>query len=73
MNLVKSACVGLLLVFGVAIFSPPVVFVFALAFGFWKRDPVAFVRSPLASVIVLIIFVTGFVWEYRRLAKRISN
>jgi hypothetical protein len=66
MKLIKSAAVGLLLLCGVAIVSPFLAFLFAYSFGFWKWDPIAFVRSPLMWVIVMVIFATGFVWEYRR-------
>jgi hypothetical protein len=66
MSLAKSACVGLLLVFGAAIVGPFVVFLFAYSFGFWKWDSVAFMKTPSAWLIVLAIFVAGFVWEWRR-------
>jgi len=69
----KSVGVGLLSVLGFALVSP-LVFVAITLFlpapregGSWGWDPVAFIKSPLSWVILMLVFVTGFVWEYRHL------
>ncbi len=74
MNVIKSAVVGMLLVFGFALASPLLAMAIAMLLpspkggGSWGWDPVSFVRSPLAWAILAAIFAAGFVWEYRRLA-----
>jgi hypothetical protein len=72
MNLIKCITFGLVFVLGFALLCP---FIFlagaalrpAKAGGAWGWDPVAFAKSPLCWLIVLIVFVAGFAWEFRRL------
>jgi len=32
-------------------------------------DPISFTKQPVAWLIIALIFVAGFVWEFRRAAK----
>ena len=32
-------------------------------------DPISFAKTPLAWLIVAVIFMVGFVWEFRRAAE----
>ena len=32
-------------------------------------DPISFTKRPVAWLIIALIFVAGFVWEFRRAAK----
>lgn len=67
----KSAAVGIIAVFiGMILFVLAMMIYFSLvtkrtgeAIG-W--DPVSFVRSTLGRVIIVVAFVAGFLWEFRR-------
>ena len=32
-------------------------------------DPVSFAKTPVAWLVVVVIFMAGFLWEFRRAAK----
>jgi hypothetical protein len=72
MNFIKCISFGLLFVLGFALLCP---FLFLAAASFlparpgnaWGWDPVAFARSPLTWLILLVVFAVGFIWEFRRL------
>ena len=69
---VKSALVGVLFLFGCVLVS---VFAFPVILSLKGRrevgwDPTQIIRSPLVLVVLAVMFMAGFCWEYHRLVSR---
>jgi hypothetical protein len=72
MNLIKCVTFGLVFVLGFTLLCPFIFLAIGLLLpantgGAWGWDPVAFARSPLCWLMLLMVFVSGFIWEFRRL------
>jgi hypothetical protein len=70
---IKSVCAGILTVALAALSLVIALLLYAhtgdFAIGWDPRGA----KSPSFWIVVLLIFAVGYIWEYRRLSKRIPN